>query len=374
MHFWRNVLTLTMKELRSLLGDKILTFIIMFVFTVTIYTVANGVAVDVKNASVAVMDHDHSVLSYRIRDAILPPMFKRPVEIDAAEADEGMNKGAYTFVLDIPPNFEAELLKGHQPKIQLLIDATAMTQAGVGQVYLSRIVSREVASFQGVPSGEQALPFEPVVHRLFNPNGQSEWHMSLMQVGNNVTLMAFILAGAAVIRERERGTIEHLLVMPVNAAELMLAKIFANGLVILLASLASIWFVVHLLIGTPINGSLAMFAVGEAVYLFSAASLGILLATMAPTMPQFALLMLPVHLVCLLFSGSASPRENMPQIAQQLTEYLPMTIFAAYNQDILFRDADWSVLWPKLLILALLGAAFLMLALSRFKKMLEQQG
>ena len=374
MHFWRNVLTLTMKELRSLLSDKILTVVILFVFTVTIYTVANGVSVDVKNANVAVVDHDHSALSYRIRDAVLPPMFQKPAEIDVSEVDAGMNKGAYTFVLDIPPDFEADILKGRSPKIQLLIDATAMAQAGVGQVYLSRIVSREVAAFQGLPNGEQALPFEPVVHLLFNPNGRSEWHMSLMQVGNNVTLMALILVGAAVIRERERGTIEHLLVMPVNAAELMLAKIFANGLVILLASLASIWFVVHLLIGTPINGPLVLFALGEAVYLFSAASLGILLATMAPTMPQFALLMLPVYLVGMLFSGSASPRENMPQIAQQLTEYWPMTIFAAYNQDVLFRDADWSVLWPKLLSLALLGAAFLVLALFRFKKMLEQQG
>ena len=114
---------------------------------------------------------------------------------------------------------------------------------------------------------------------------------------------------------------------------------------------------------------------GVAVYLFSIASLGIMLATVAPSMPQFGLLMLPVFVVvALLFSGSAAPRSNMPSAAQFLSEYWPTTQFAAFAQNVLFRGAGIDIVWPEFLIMATIGAVFLSLALMRFRAMLEQQG
>ena len=179
--------------------------------------------------------------------------------------------------------------------------------------------------------------------------------------------------GAAVIRERERGTMEHLLVMPVSVIEIMMAKVLSNGVVILVASQLSMWFVVHKLIGVHINGSLLLYALGVGVYLFSIAALGIMLATIAPTMPQFGLLMLPVFIVTLMFSGSQSPRSNMPAIAQSVSEYWPTTQFAQFSQNVLFRGADIEIVWPQLVVMAVLGAAFLLFALVRFRKMLDQQ-
>lgn len=310
MRTLKTIWHLTVKEWRSLFGDPMLVLMIVFVFSATIYSVAKGVSSDVKNATVAIIDADRSALSYQIRDAIQAPFFKPPLDIRREEVDKAMDAGDYIFVLDIPPNFQRDVLAGRSPNVQLLIDATTMTQAGVGASYLTQIFQRQISSFLQQQGAAAMMPVQPVINIEFNPNSLSEWYMPVMEVGNMITLLSLVLVGAAVIRERERGTIEHLLVMPVNAFEIMMAKVLANGVVILAASQLSMWFMVHKIIGVPINGSLAMYAFGVGVYLFSIAALGIMLATIAPTMPQFGLLMLPVFMVLLLFSGSGSAAQQ----------------------------------------------------------------
>ena len=374
MRTLKTIWHLTVKEWRSLFGDPMLVLMIVFVFSATIYSVAKGVSSDVKNATVAIIDADRSALSYQIRDAIQAPFFKPPLDIRREEVDKAMDAGDYIFVLDIPPNFQRDVLAGRSPDVQLLIDATTMTQAGVGASYLTQIFQRQISSFLQQQGAAAMMPVQPVINIEFNPNSLSEWYMPVMEVGNMITLLSLVLVGAAVIRERERGTIEHLLVMPVNAFEIMMAKVLANGVVILAASQLSMWFMVHKIIGVPINGSLAMYAFGVGVYLFSIAALGIMLATIAPTMPQFGLLMLPVFVVMLLFSGSAAPRSNMPDAAQGISEYWPTTQFATFAQNVIYRGAGLDIVWPELLVMAITGAVFLLFALFRFRKMLEQQG
>lgn len=375
MRVLKTVWHLAVKELRSLFGDPMLVLMIVFVFSASIYSVAKGVSSDVKNATVAVMDADRSVLSYRIRDALQAPYFKPVQDISREEADAALDSGQYIFILDIPPNFERDVLAGRGPQLQLLIDATTMTQAGVGASYINQIFRRQVNEFLHIKGDEAMMPVEPVVNIVFNPNSRSDWYMPVMEVGNMITLLSLVLVGAAVIRERERGTIEHLLVMPVNAVEIMMAKVLSNGIVILAASQLSMWFMVHKVIGVPIDSSAIMlYSLGAGVYLFSIAALGIMLATIAPTMPQFGLLMLPVFMVMLLFSGSGAPRSNMPQVARQLSEYWPSTQFAQFAQNVLFRSAGLEIVWPQLLAMVLTGAVFIVFALFRFKKMLEQQG
>lgn len=370
----KNIWTLTIKELRSLFGDVMLVIMIGVVFSVTIYTVAEGINTDVRNAPVGIVDNDRSPLTMQIRDALQPPFFRTPVDLPRDEVDARMDKGDLIFVLEFPPDFERDVLAGRKPEAQLLIDATSMTQAGIGQAYIAQIFNQEVGSFLKQQPVTAIMPAKPVLNMMFNPNGESRWYMPIMEEGNMITLLALVLVGAAVIRERERGTIEHLLVMPVTATEIALSKILANGLVILCASMLSMEFVVHRFLEVPLNGSLLLYAGGVAVYLFSMASLGIMLATLAPSLPQFGLLMLPVYVVALLFSGSAAPRSNMPDAAQMLSEYWPTTQFATFSQNVLFRGAGLDIVWPELLVMAVIGMVFLLFALFRFKKMLEQQG
>ncbi|MGF6148138.1 Inner membrane transport permease yhhJ [Kingella potus] len=370
MRTLKNILTLMLKEFRSVLTDPVLMVLIAYIFTATITQMAQ-VSSDVKNATVGIIDLDRSVLSMRIRDAIQPPYFKPPQDIRREDADEMMDKGEILFVLEIPPGFQRDTEAGRSPKMQLLIDATSMTQSGVGSSYLTQIANRETNAFAGRVQPDIVVP---VINTKFNPNGESSWFMPTSQIGTMAFMLLMLLAGAAVIRERERGTIEHLLVMPVNAFELMMGKILANGAVILVAAVCSLWFVVHLGIGVPLAGSVGLYAAGLAVFLFSVASLGIMIATFAPTMGQFGMLMLPVYIVMNLFAGGSSPRDNMPRAAQIISEYWPLTQFMKFSQNILFRGAGLETVWVQMLIMALIGAAFLGLALLRFRKMLEQQG
>ena len=134
-----NVLRLGLKELASLAADTVLAVFIVYSFSFAVYSQATGMKTEVANAPVAIVDADRSALSERIRDALLEPYFRRPAIIDRSQIDYAMDRGTYTFVLDIPPRLEADVLSGRAPSVQLNVDATAMTQAGVGDAYIESI-------------------------------------------------------------------------------------------------------------------------------------------------------------------------------------------------------------------------------------------
>jgi ABC-2 type transport system permease protein len=251
--------------------------------------------------------------------------------------------------------------------VLLNIDATAMSQAGNGAVYIQNIVAQQVLAYTQRREGGSATPVDLVVRARFNPNLQSSWFTSVMQVINNVTMLSVILAGAALIREREHGTIEHLLVMPVTPTEIMLAKIWSNGLVIVVASVLSLAIVVQKLLGVPIAGSLALFTVGAVLYQVSVTSLGLLIATFTGSMPQFSLLVLPILIIMNLLSGSTTPMESMPAWLQAVMQISPSTHFVAFAQATLYRGAGTATVWPYLAALAVISVGFLAVSLLRFR-------
>ncbi|MEM7637104.1 MAG: ABC transporter permease [Pseudomonadota bacterium] len=363
-----NIYRLGVKELRSVLADPVLVILLAWTFTFAIYEVAQNAKMEVANASVAIVDEDRSALSRRIQDAFLPPYFKPMVEISGTEIDRAMDSGTFIFVIEIPPRFEADLLSGQEPEVQLNIDATAMSVAGTGASYIQTIIAQETIDFMNAAGSTVQLPVDVVVRASFNPNLNSTWFMAVMQIVNNVTVLAMILTGAALIREREHGTIEHLLVMPVTPVEIMTAKVWANGLVIVAAAALSLTFVVQGLLQVPIAGSKALFVAGAVVYLFSITSLGILLATMARSMPQFGLLAIPVFVVMNLLSGSTTPQESMPEWLQTIMQASPSTHYVSFSQAVLYRGAWIDIVWPQMLTMGAIGCAFFAVALLRFRK------
>ena len=361
----QNVYRLGLKELISLRYDVVLVVLIIYFFTYAVYAPSKGTQMELANASVAVVDEDDSLLSHRIADALLPPFFRAPVRIGVREIDAAMDEGRYTFVIDIPPRLQADVERQRRPAIQLNVDATSMVQAGHGAQHIQNVIAQEVAAFNGA-GGSDAVRL--VVRSMFNPNRDASWFAAVMQVLNNITLLAIFLSGAALIREREQGTIEHLLVMPLGPAEIMLAKIWANGLVVAVAAGLSLRFMVQGVLQVPIAGSLALFALGELVYLFAVTSLGIFLATLARSMPQFALLAMPVFIVMNLLSGSNTPFEAMPEAVQRVMMFSPSTHFVAFAQSVLYRGAPLEVVWPHLAKTAAIGMIFFTGALLRFRR------
>ena len=283
-----------------------------------------------------------------------------------------MDAGRYTFVLDIPANFQRDVLAGRRPVVQLNVDATRMSQAFAGSGYIQQMVSDEVNTFVQRYRQTATLPVDLALRLRFNPALERAWFGALNEIINVITMLAIILTGAALIREREHGTIEHLLVMPVTPAQIMLSKIGAMGLVVLLAAGLSLIFVVQGALSVPVQGSFAVFLAGAALHLFAMTSMGIFMATLARSMPQFGLLFVLVLLPLQMLSGGTTPRESMPLLVQHLMLAAPTTHFVQLGQAVLFRGAGLEVVWPWFLALALIGTLFFLIALGRFRRTLSQ--
>jgi ABC-2 type transport system permease protein len=368
-----NTLRLVVKELRSIRADPIMLILVIYAFSISVNTVATGAVTEATNLSVGIVDEDGSPLSRQIAEGLVGPTFQPPVQIRATDMDTKMDRGELLFVVEIPPNFQANILAERKASLQINVDATAVAQAGNGANYLRTAISNEVRNFiagrQG--SGPQSLPINLVVRARFNPNLRTSWFSAMTQVINQITLLTVILTGAALIREREQGTVEHLLVMPVIPAEIMLAKMLANGLVILVAAMLSLEFVVHWWIGAPIAGSLLLFLLGAALYALVVAALGILLGTLSTTMGQFGLLAMPILAATQLLSGGSTPMESMPVWLQYVMRIIsPTPHFVAFSQAVLFRGANFSLVWQPLLAMLIIGVVYFAVAMTRFRKVI----
>ena len=366
-----HIFQLGLKELLSLARDPVLLFLIAYAFTFSVYTPSKSAVMDVVNASVAIVNEDNSQVARSIREQLLPPLFRPAQEIGFNDINRAMDTGKYTFVVDLPPRFESDLGRDAQPEVQIVTDATAMSQAGRGPGYLQNIITPAVQPYwsgAGRPEDRPLLVLD--TRGKFNPNYQQSWFVAINQVINNISVLAIFLTGAAVLREREHGNIEHLLVMPLRPFELMFAKIWANGLVVVAAAMASLYFVVKGAIGVPVAGSIPLFAVGLGIYLFSVTALGIMLATLVRSMPQFGLLAFPVFLVMILLSGGQTPLESMPVVLQKVMQFVPSTHFVAFSQAVLFRNASLEMVWPAMAKMFAIGAAYVLISLMGFRKML----
>ena len=367
-----NIYDLGVKELWSLWRDPMMLVLIVYVFTASVYTSATAMPDTLHKTPIAIVDEDDSPLSQRIVSAFYPPQFITPQMIAMSEVDPGMDAGLYTFALHIPQGFQRDVLAGRAPQLQLNVDATRMSQAFTGSGNVQQIVAGEIGEFVQRQRSSASAPVEIAVRARFNPALEKGWFGALNSIINQITMLSIILTGAALIREREHGTIEHLLVMPVNPTEIMLSKIWAMGLVVLVASALSLNVVVRGMLDVPVEGSLVLFFTGAALHLFATTSMGIFMATVARNMPQFGMLMVLTILPLQMLSGGATPRESMPELVQDIMLVAPTTHFVELSSAILFRGAGIEMVWKQFLWLAVIGAALFALSLGRFRRTIAQ--
>ena len=366
-----HIFQLGLKEMLSLARDPVLLFLILYSFTMSVYTPSKNAVMDVVNASVAIVNEDNSQAARTVRESMQLPLFLPAAEIPFGDINRAMDTGKYTFIIDLPPRFQNDLARDATPTVEVITDATAMSQAGRGPGYISNILMRALNPFWSAAGNPKDKPVVSLETRgRFNANYEQGWFVAINQVINNISVLAIFLTGAAVLREREHGNIEHLLVMPLQASELMFAKIWANGLVVVVAALLSLFIVVKGVIGVPIAGSMLLFAAGLCIYLFSVTALGIMLSTMVRSMPQFGLLAFPVFIVMNLLSGGNTPLESMPLPLQKVMQFVPSTHFVAFSQAVLVRDATFQMVWPSMLKMLAIGSVYSFYTLTRFRKML----
>jgi ABC-2 type transport system permease protein len=365
------ILQLGIKELRGVARDPMLLALIVYAFTISIYTASRAMPETLSRAVVSVVDEDRSPVASRVVGAFYPPYFLAPRLVSHAEMDRRMDAGIDTFGLNIPPNFQRDLLAGRSPEIQLNVDATRISQAFTGAGYIQSIVSGEVSEFLQRYRAAQTVPVDLVLRARFNQQLNKSWFGSVTNVISMITMLSIILTGTALIREREHGTVEHLLVMPVTPAEIMLSKIWSMGAIVLVASGFSLVAVVQGLLAVPIEGSIALFMAGTALQLLATTCMGIFLATVAGSMPQFGMLLMLVLLPLQVLSGATTPRESMPEFIQDIMLVAPNTHFVILAQAILFRGAGLDVVWPQFAALLGIGTVFFAFSLRRFRKFLR---
>lgn len=367
----RRIFWLGLKEAVSLRRDLVMLSLLVYSFSLAIFIEATGTSTSVNNASIAFVDEDRSALSRSFANAFLPPEFQ-PIEyLDAEDVDAAMDAGRYLFIVSVPPDFEADLRARRAPEVQVLIDATAMEQAGIGSGYIVEILSDEIARYALRRDYVDEPPIDLVIHSAFNPNRESTRFMSVISLVNNITIMTMVLTGAAVMREREHGTIEHLLAMPLAPFDIAMAKILANGAIVLTAATASMLVIVEGALAVEIAGSRLLFLAAASLYLFTAAAFGVFLSTIARSMAQFALLTILSIMAIFFLSGGETPVEAQPDWLETLTLLLPSRHFIAASQAIIFKGAGLSSVWTELSVIALIGLALLSGSLVQFRRVVS---
>ena len=373
---WLDRMTaMTVKELKQLSRDPILLIVIVYFFTADIYVAGSGIRMDLKQASIVVLDHDHSAASRDLIYRFRPPYFDLKGEIASEyEARELLDRGGVLAVLDIPANFQLDLMRGKSVSVQMQVDASNATLGTLVTTYAGQIVARfgDEQARQRLGLGEAQLQAVPVIqdrHRVYyNPNQNDPWFMSISELLTVITMLSLMLPAAAAVREKERGTIEQLAVSPLTPTQILFPKILAMGLIILLGTAVSLFLVILPAFHLHIKGSLALFFTVTALYVFATSGLGLFIATLSRNLGQVVMLVILIMMPLLLLSGAWTPPEAMPEALRMAMVLSPLSYFIEMGYGILLKGAGLDILWDSLLGLTLLGVVIFSFGVWRFKR------
>jgi len=375
LYLWLSRLTaMTIKELLQLGRDGFLIFAIVFLFTIDIVMTGN-VRMELNHATVIVHDADHSKASRELIYRFRPPYFKLGGEIlDNRQSIELLDQGQTLVVLDIPPNFQHDLIQGKPTDVQVLVDTSNIMLGSLAAGYSSQIIGQYGfdAALERMGVTEKSLEAVPMLvdqHRVwYNPNQNDQWFIPISELLTVITILAIMLPAAAAVREKEHGTIEQLMVSPLTPVQILLPKVISMTLVILLGTAASLFLVLVPVFHIPIKGSLLLFFAVTALYSIATSGLGLYIATMSRNLAQAAMLAILILMPMIFLSGAWTPPEAMPEGLRQAMYVSPLYYFIEMGYGILLKGAGLDILWDSLLGLTLLGILIFTFGVWRFKR------
>ena len=368
----RRLRVMTHKELLQLFRDVALMVFFLYAFTGDIYIAASGVSMQLRNAAIATLDGDHSLASRELASRFQPPYFQASGSAGTPQqAIRHLDDGDVMAVLDIPPRFGERLARGEQVAVQLQVDTSNSVLGFLASSYGAQIVGRyglEVAALrEGLGSGGISGPLIQADTRIwYNPNQNDAWFMGISELLTVITLFAILLPAAAMVREKERGTIEQLMVTPLSAFQILFPKVIAMTLVILAGTAIALFGVLGPAFDLPMRGSLVLFFLITALYVFTTAGLGLLAATVARNLAQVGMLTVVILMPMLLLSGAWTPIEAMPEWMRLLAWISPLHYFLDAAYGILLKGVGMTLLWKPVLAMGLLGVAVFGAGMGRF--------
>ncbi|RMD71008.1 MAG: ABC transporter permease [Gammaproteobacteria bacterium] len=364
-----------MKELIQLRRDKALLLFFAYAFTLDIYFAGSGVSLQLHRAAFHIQDEDKSHLSRELMGRFLPPYFEARGSIASdREAFDLLDRGKTTIVFSIPPRFQEQILRGEDTQVQMLLDATHAPQAFLASSYAAQILGRfgleQGLALHGMSA--EALEHLPRVesrHRAwYNPNQNDAWFMTLSELLSIITVFSILLPAAAMVREKERGTVEQLLVSPLTPFHIMFPKVLAMTLVILTGTLVSLFAVMGPIFHLPMRGSLPLFFALTALYTFTNAGLGLFASTFSRNQAQVGMVSILLVAPMILLSGAWTPPEAMPEWLRAMMLFSPLFYFIEATFGILLKGAPLSLLWDDVAGMALLGGGIFAFGAWRFRR------
>ncbi len=367
------IVAMTLKELKQLSRDPILLVVIGYFFTADIYIAGAGISIDLKNAPIAVIDRDHSAASRELIHRFRPPYFQLQGEIESGrEAVRLLDRGEILAVIDIPEHFQRDLLAGRQVAVQMQVDASNATLGTLATSYAARIVARFGQEMAARGAGMVRLERLPVVEDrqrvYYNPNQSDPWFMSISEMLMVITMLSLMLPAAAAVREKERGTIEQLAVSPLSPTQILLPKVLAMGLAVMGGVAASLFLIIEPIFQVPIKGSIPLFFLATALYVFASSGLGLFIATISRNLGQVVMLVILIMMPLLLLSGAWTPPEAMPTLLREAMHLSPLFYYTEMAYAILLKGAGLDILWKPMLQLALLGSVVFGFGVWRFRR------
>lgn len=375
----RRIAMLTQKDLKQLVRDTPLLVFVVYVFTLDIYVAGVGMTGELLNARIMVHDNDRSQASRDLIYRFTPPYFSYAGEdIRPAHGMDQLDRGKSMMVLEIPERFDETLRKGEETaRLQLQVDASNVTLGYLAPSYVERIIGRfseeyvRTGRVAPVASGGMPLPLASIDNRTrvaYNTNLDGHWFNAVAQWLTMMTVLAVLLPAAGFVREKERGTIEQLLVSPVTPMQVMLSKVFATTVLIVTGSAVSLYGIMQPLINVPFRGSALLFFTLNALYAFNVAGLGLLMATFVRKQAQVGMLTILIAAPMTMLSGTWTAPEAMPPWLASLVNWSPLYHFIECSYGIIFRGAGLDVLWPSVLALVGLGGAWFGMCIWRFRR------
>jgi len=372
--WWSRMVAMTGKELLQLGRDTLLVVAVLYLFTLDVM-MAGGVKMDLNQGVVMVHDADHSMASRELIYRFQPPYFKLGGEIlDQKEGIRLLDQGKALVVLDIPPKFQHDLIQGKPTAVQIQIDTSNTVLGTLAASYSAQIIEQYSfdAALQRMGLTDANLAGVPMLvdrHRVwYNPNQEDAWFMPISELLTVITVLAMMLPAAAAVREKERGTIEQLIVSPLTPIQIMLPKVVAMTLIILLGTALSVFLVLYGVFNIPIKGSLPLFFAVTALYTFAVSGLGLFISTMSRNLAQTIMLAIMIMMPIILLSGAWTPPEAMPPGIRQAMYLSPLYYYIEMSYGILLKGAGLDILWDSLLGLILLGSLVFGFGVWRFRR------
>lgn len=376
--WWRRLAVMTRKELLQLSRDVPIGLLLVYSFTLAVYLTGNGIRSQMHNAGLLVLDADHSFSSRELIHRFQAPFFRLEGEIaDPQEGLRWLDRGKAMVVLETPPRFHEQLARGEPTAVQLLVDTTNAPQGLSAASYAARIVGQfgqeaALARMLGTDRSSENLPVIVSDHRVwYNPDQNDSWFESISHLLRQITIFAILLPAAAMVREKERGTVEQLLVSPLTPFQIMLPKVLAMTLVILCATAVALFGIMRPAFGVPIKGSITLFFSLTALFVFTTAGMGLAAATLTKNQAQVGMMTLFVVAPMLLLSGLVAPVEALPAWTRHLMLLSPLRYFIEIANGILLKGTDLSTLWDSVLAMALLGGVLFGFGMWKFRRQFE---